>query len=265
MPFSNKNLIDLSQFTIKAKGHIGMVKVADMIQDEQYATEVLVKAALSENAELASLSKLLSSEFNSSVALVDSSEAYIQYLIVSKVSEESIHQSKYFLIKLNYFLHAIDVSGTAYRQAVNRFIEDVGLAESAFCIKLARDYYYFWRKSNRVTVLVGKSDVSFAAQKEAFVKIWHQTDDEFYSGEESWALSLYARSIKQFGATEEEAQIRLKIAKVITIESRKNMHQSQDSYRDTVNRIQNLLSSQEMIEFLWIVSREYYLFWLKIA
>jgi hypothetical protein len=263
MPFSNKNLIDLSKFTIKARGHIGLVKASDMLRDEQYATEVLVKAALSENEDLITLTKLVSSEFNASEGLINSSQAYVNYLKASKASDDLIHESKYYLIKLNYYLHLIDVSGAAYRQAVNNFIRDFDSSDHAFCIKLAREYYYFWNKSKQALVTnTTKSDLNFSAQKDDFMSLWHKTDDVFYSGEESWAFSMYTKSMKHLGASDEEINIRLKIAKVITLEAKKNPDHSEDNYRDTINIIQSLLSTEDMKKFFVIVSREYYHFWL---
>lgn len=57
MTLTNQNLIMLSKFASKAKKHIGLVKAVEMFNDEQYASDVLSQAMLSENPELVDLTK----------------------------------------------------------------------------------------------------------------------------------------------------------------------------------------------------------------
>ena len=66
--------------------------------------------------------------------------------------------------------------------------------------------------------------------------------------------------MRQIGVLEKDIEISQKVAKVICIELRNNLN-SEENYRDAINRIQPLFASKEMKEFFLIVSREFYHFW----
>ena len=68
--------------------------------------------------------------------------------------------------------------------------------------------------------------------------------------------------MRQIGVSENDINIRHKIAKVITVELRNDLSKFVENYRIAINNIQDLFSSQEMREFFLIVSREYYNFWV---
>lgn len=264
MTLTNRNLMELSKFAIKAKRHIGLVKAVEMFHDQQYACDILVKATLSDNNDLIDLTKKISSEFNVGVDLISSIQSYINCLKSNNASEDCIHDSKYYLIKLTHHLYGIDISGASYRQAVDKLIKNLDIKEQAFCIKLAREYYQFWRSANKsLTEMSDEQALKLSIQKAEFIKLWDGIANEFFSDAEDWSLSHYTEAMKQIGVSEYDVNIRQKIAKVITVELRKNLNILEANYRDTINNIQHLFSSQEMKEFFLIVSREYYSFWVR--
>ena len=57
MTLTNQNLIVLSKFAIKAKKHIGLVKVIEMFTNQEYASQILTRATLSDDQELIDLTK----------------------------------------------------------------------------------------------------------------------------------------------------------------------------------------------------------------
>ena len=256
--------MELSKFAMKAKKHIGIVKAVEMFHDQQYACDILVKATLSDNNELIDLTKKISNEFNVGVDLISSIESYINRLKASNANEDYIHDSKYYLIKLTHHLYGIEISGASYRQAVDKLIKNLDMRDQTFCIKLAREYYQFWRSANKpVTEMSTEQALKLSTQKVEFMKLWDGIQNEFFSNAENWSLSLYAESMRQIGVSENDIDIRQKIAKVITIELRRNLNKLEENYRNAINNIQHLFSSQEMKEFFLIVSREYYNFWVR--
>ena len=58
MTLTNQNLIVLSKFAIKVKKHIDLVKAAEMLNDKQYACDILAQATLSNSQELVDLKKI---------------------------------------------------------------------------------------------------------------------------------------------------------------------------------------------------------------
>ena len=264
MTLTNKNLIELSKFASKAKRYIGLVKAVEMFHDQQYACDILVKATLSDNDDLIDLTKKISSELNVGVNLISSIESYINCLKSSNATEDCIHDSKYYLIKLTHHLYGIDISGVSYRQAVNKLIKNLDRQDQDFCIKLAREYYQFWGNANKsLTEIDDEQALKLSIQKSDFIKLWDGIGREFFSDAENWSLIHYTEAMKKVGASEYEINIRQKIAKVITVELRRHFDILEDNYRNTINNIQHLFSSQEMKEFFLIVSREYYNFWIR--
>lgn len=263
MSLTNKNLIELSKFANKAKKHIGLIKAVEMFHDQQYACDILVKATLSDNDDLIDLTKKISSELNIAVNLISSIEFYINSLKANNASNDYIHDSKYFLIKLTHHLYAIEISGASYRQAVDKLIKNLDMRDQTFCIKLAREYYQFWRSANKsITETSTEQALKLSVQKVEFIKLWDGIQNEFFSDVENWALSHYTESMKQIGVSENDVDIRQKIAKVITIELRNNLSKFEENYRIAIDNIQHLFLSREMKEFFLIVSREYYNFWV---
>lgn len=261
MTLNNKNLMELSKFSMKAKKHIGLVKAVEMFHDQQYACDILVKATLSDNNELINLTKKISSEFNVGVDLISSIESYIDCLKTSNANEDCVHDSKYYLIKLTHHLYGIEISGASYRQAVDKLIKNLDMRDQTFCIKLAREYYQFWRNANKpVTEMSTEQALKLSTQKVEFIKIWDGIQNEFFSNAENWSLSLYAESMRRIGVSENDINIRQKIAKVITVELRNDLSKFEGNYRAATNNIQHLFSSSEMKKFFLIVSREYYNF-----
>lgn len=263
MTLTNKNLMELSKFAIKAKKHIGLVKAVEMFNDQQYACDILVKATLSDNGDLINLTKKISSEFNIGVNLISSIESYINSIKAKNASDDCTHDSKYFLIKLTHNLYGIDINGASYRQAVDKLIKNVDISDQTFCIKLAREFYHFWISANKsITEINDEQALKLSMQKAKFIKLWDDIENEFFSDADNWSLSLYAESMRQIGVSENDINIRHKIAKVITVELRNDLSKFEENYRIAINNIQHLFSSQEMREFFLIVSREYYNFWV---
>lgn len=263
MQLTNKNLMELSKFAIKAKKHIGLVKAAEMFHDQEYASNILVQSALSDNNDLITLTKKISNEFNIGINLIKSIETYINSLKANYSTDEHIHASKYFLIKLTHELYGINIDGVSYRQAVNRLLKNVDIRDRTFCINLARAFYNYWKGENRsFTEINSEQSLKLSTQKVEFLRLWNEMDNEFFSDSENWTLTLYVEAMREIGVSEKDIKTRQKIAKVIAVELRNHVNKLEENYRNAINNIQHLFSNQDMKEFFLIVSREYYSFWV---
>ncbi|MEO6117547.1 MAG: hypothetical protein ABIP37_00580 [Methylotenera sp.] len=232
-----------------------------MFNNQQYASNVLIEASLSNDEELIDLTKKISEELHIGVDVICAIGSYLNSLKAKNATRECVQDSKYFLNKLTQHLYGIHPDGVAYRRAVEALILNVEIEDKAFCINLAREFYPLWLYENQL-----EGDHAHIAKlnihKDEFIDLWKSIDQEFFSDMESWPLALYTESMRKIGVSEKDVNIRLKIAKVITIKLRNDHSSPDENYRDAINRTQHLFSSEEMKEFYLIVSREFYHFWI---
>ena len=253
----------LTKFALKAKPHIGAVKVSEMYNNELYAFNVLTKATLTSEIELIDLSKRISGEFAIGVNLINAIERYINSIADINDEAEFLHASKYLLSKLAIHLYGISVDGGSYRQAVEKLLFEVDIKDRTFSINLSRKFYRFWRGANRL-IAESNSVLSeeLSAQKEEFMKLWENIDIAFFSDTENWPLTLYADSMREKNFSEKDIILSLRIARVITLELRSEQNSADDAYREAIDRVQQLFEREELKKLFLIVSREYYQYWL---
>lgn len=65
MALTNQNVIEVSQFALKAKKHIGLVKLAEIYTNQSYAVDILIKAVLTSDNQLIKLVKSIQLRSNS--------------------------------------------------------------------------------------------------------------------------------------------------------------------------------------------------------
>lgn len=261
MTLSNQMITALSKFTLKARKGLGAIKVADMVNDPRYACHLLIQATLSDDAELIALTKTINNELNIERALLTALEAYVKTLQSQQKSDEFIHESKYYLIKLAQQVYGIAINGLAYREAVKAFLAQIDKNDKPFCLNLARSFYRYWRSANEALADVDQAAIN-EAQKEALLAIWNDIDEAFLSSQEEWQLSLYTNAMRKIAVPAREVDIRQKIAKLVLVKLRQYSH-TEESYRLTINCVQPLFSRSDMQEYFLVVSREFYHFWTE--
>lgn len=265
MTLNNQNLMLLTKFALKAKSHIGIVKIAKMFNNELYAFDMLSQAALTGNQELIGLSQEINYEFQLEISkhLINAMESYIHNIIQMNTSDEFLNKSKYSLIKLGICLYGININGTSYRQAVEDFLSNVDNSEKTFSVNLARKFYRYWKASNRPLAECNQDEtLKLINQKKAFIKLWDNLDYEFFSDIENWSLIQYAEFMFEKGYSEKDIIINSRIAKIITIEIRNEQSNLNNSYRDAIDRTQMLFEMEGLKNLSLVISREFYHFWL---
>ena len=150
MHLNNETLVLLSKFATKAKKHIGMVELNKMFSSQHYANNIFIKARLSDDKELAILTKIVNQELNLNAIEIGSIEAYLETLYADGVGNEYIESCKYYLIILADYLYSIQADGKSYRQAVDSMILHADIAEQPLCLHIARAFYPFWINEHKL-------------------------------------------------------------------------------------------------------------------
>ena len=265
MNLSVENLMLISKFAKKAKTHIGLVKVKEVFTNPYYASKVLIKAGLSDNQELAELTKEICSALNVNITAIGASERYISAFKEGGINNNSVWECKQFLIKFSHHLYKLSVDGASYRQAVEAFILNVEASDREFCINLTREFYPFWLSENRMTAQISNMDVMTPdiprneSTDMTLLDLWSSIEQEFFSDLERRQLNLYVESLEQFGILAMHIKTRQKIAKIIIRELRKYNNPA-ESYRKAIDKTLCLFVRKDLKEFFLIVSREFYRF-----
>ena len=263
----------LSKFATKAKKHIGMVELNKMFSSQHYANNIFIKARLSDDKELAILTKIVNQELNHNPIEIKSIEAYLETLYKDGVGNEYIESSKYYLIILADYLYSIQADGKSYRQAVESMILHADIEEQPLCLHIARAFYPFWINEHKLA----DKTINLAALKYHTAEIesqkkvtsaltsalWNTIDTEFFSSAENEPIELYIASLLDKGISSEQINTKQKLAKII-IKQYRNEERDLHSYRKVVDKTQHLFSRQDLQEFFLVVSREFHSFWLTL-
>jgi len=253
----------LTQLALKAKTYVGHLKITDMFNNELYAFNVLAQANLSDNVELVELSQKISYEFEIGFNLVKAMKSYIHNIEEFNGDDKFLQQSKHLLIKFANHLYGLKINETSYHQAVEKFLLDVDASDRTFSINLARKFYRYWRAANRQhTEGSQRNNYKLIDQKKAFSKFWKNIDKEFFSHLEMCVLTHYAETMLDKGLADRDILESVRIAKVITLELRKDQTSSDETYRDAIHRSHLLFEKEELNKLFLIVSREFYQIWL---
>lgn len=137
---NNQNLMLLTQFALKAKTYVGLVKVTNMFNNELYAFNVLAHANLSDNVELLELSQKISYEFEIGFNLINATKSFIHNIKQFNGNDKFLQQSKHLLLKLAIHLYGLKINGSSYRQAVEKLLSVVDNSDRTFLINLARKF-----------------------------------------------------------------------------------------------------------------------------
>ncbi len=78
MTLTNQNVVEVSQFALKAKKHIGLVKLAEIYTNQNYAVDILIKAVLTGDNELIKLVKSVCMQLNIGIDLIIAVQSYYE-------------------------------------------------------------------------------------------------------------------------------------------------------------------------------------------
>ena len=256
------NLMLLTQFALKAKPLIGVVKVSEMLNNELYTLDILIKATVTGELELIELSRKISHECRLGFNLINAIASYIYNINDINSNVDFVFKSKSLLARFAKHLHGIKINKASYRLAVEGFLLIVEKEDRTFSINMTRKFYRYWKASNRLVDESEQKNIHVMAQKKALTLLWYNIDAQFFSNLEICQLTQYTDSLVVKGLTEKDIVLSSKIAKVIMIELRHEKATSDDTYRDAINRTQVQFKGEELEKLFLIVSREFYHSWV---
>lgn len=263
LTFNNHNLMLLTQFALKGKPLIGVVKVTELLNNELYAFDILIKAVLTSEQELIELARKISHENKIGLNLINAVGAYIYNIKDINSNDDFIHKSKYLLTNLAHHLYSTQMVGGSYRKAVKGFIATVENEDKTLSINLTRKFYRYWKAANRQVVESNKKEVlNQFDQKKTLIQLWDNVEAEFFSHLEICLVTQCTESLVDLGLEEKDIVLSSKFAKLITVGLRDEKATSDATYRDAINRTQILLKSDELKKLFLLVSREYYYLWI---
>ena len=246
-----------------------MVELNKMFSSQHYANNIFIKARLSDDKELAILTKIVNQELNLNAIEITSIEAYLDTLHADGVGIEYIESSKYYLIILADYLYSIQADGKSFRQAVDSMTLHADIEEQPLCLHIARAFYPFWINTHKLAknthhqTAFKTSTLEIEAQKKATSALWNTIDTEFFSSEENELIDLYTASLLDKGISSEQINTKQKLAKII-IKQYRNQKRDLHSYRKIIDKTQHLFSRQDLQEFFLVVSREFHSYWLMV-
>lgn len=260
---SNQTIALLSKLTHQIRNSIGVVKVSDIVNDDQYAFNILMQSALSEDEALVELTLTINKERNVEPHLINALVQYFHDFKLRTKSEAVIQSNKAFLVNLAQHVYGVNVDGASYRQAVDKLILDVDENQRHFCVDISRSFYpYLVNASNALTKSKKPTDLAFDSKKETLMDVWHEIESISLSPPETEVITRYIEAKRPQRLTEKEIEVRSKIAKVIVVEQRK-LALTPESYRENITSIQTLISSARLKDYILEVAREFYPFYLN--
>lgn len=262
MMLNGKNLKLLNQFALKAKKQLGVVKIKEMMNDEQYAYNTLTCAAISNDKDLVEITKEISQELQIGTDVIAAIDSFIQSSKSRCKDEDDLHECKYFLVKLSCQLYGVEVNGESYRRAIDGMLLNVDAKDKKKYIDLARKFYRFWNFwGNSTNIEHELTSHKLMVQKEMFIELWANIDNESLTDSESWPLSLYMESIRRKGLEEEQMIVCQRIVKALIVELRRVHLSKEYAYRDVIERIYMLFESEDLRRLFLSVSRDFHHYW----
>ncbi len=259
----NQNLMTLSQFAVKARKEIGRIKVADLMTDSHYATNLLIRSYFSKDKELIEIARKASNALD--LSLMHAIEKYITF-ITSKGQNQNILIVQDYLVRLTNFLSHVNGDGLSYRKAINAFLKTLRTEERPYCLNLAREFFPFWIEVVKSVTSSSKGNlfnlISLNKQPshKMLLEVWNNIDHENVTERENIPLRHYSESMDNIGIDQEVIHTRKKIAKIITKELRNHNETFEMNYRNAVNNTQYLFKIQNVKRVFICVSREFYYF-----
>jgi hypothetical protein len=259
----------IAHFVASAKKMIGHIHGTNLLTDQAYATEHVLRAIFSDNPLLVEQAKNLSVELNLNVNLIRGMDQYLQACKGTRPELDYI-KTRDFLIELSRFVYTIYADGDEYRQAADNFLNTLHTDDVPFALNLIRELYFFWNIEENPpaiekigTVLNGL----FKAQPNNtyLVERWNDVDNVKLSDVEHDKLQLYVEALIGSAISYDAVRTRKKFAKIIVLELRAQVDRTEKSYRSVVKKVKSAIQKDDLKGFFIQVSREFYHFWMGEA
>lgn len=264
----DNTLITVSRFAKSARPYLGNISLVKMVESKEYATDNVLKAFQTEKGFMIELAEQLIAVLALNEPLISSIRRYVGFL---KLLEKQILVERYWphLLKLVCLLDDCAPTNEAYRTKVNAFTLNLDEDNKAVCLEMVREFYPFWYLSFNANANddeniqnLKKPLPDVGIDKNPLIAIWNQLDQQRLTKHENELLDNYLLGLKQLKYMKEPTEIRTKIAKFLLVQLREFDGKTGETYRQAVDLVHSVVSSEDLKVFMFEVCREFYPFWM---
>lgn len=159
-------------------------------------------------------------------------------------------------------------NGQAYREAVEKVLEDMETKDWPYFLAIAREYYPFWTKDIKAIAALNTEagfnvdPVQWQPAECNLKTLWSMLDQEKFSVAETWPLKAYTLALRQEGAEQSLVDTRVKLVKLLLVRLKDAPDKSHRVYRIAVDSTIPLFTMKETRKLFLSVVREFYYFWI---
>jgi hypothetical protein len=263
----DNTLITISRFAKSARPYLGNISLVDMVESKSYATDAVLRAFQTEKVFMVELAEQLIVVLALNEPLISSIRRYVAFL---KLIQKQAQIERYWphLLNLVSFLDGCMPTSEAYRIQVNAFADHLNEDDKAVCLVMVREFFPFWYQPYRVSddesvELLKRPLLDEGVDKNPLIVIWNQIDLQRLTEHERELLDHYLVGLKQLKYRKEAVEIRTKIAKFILVQLRDFNGNSGEIYREAVDLVHSVVTSEDLKVFMLEVCREFYPFWMR--
>ncbi|SDK09165.1 hypothetical protein SAMN05192566_0047 [Methylophilus rhizosphaerae] len=194
-------------------------------------------------------------------------KAYVKLLTGQGVSQRTLVQREFIILRLSAFLKEIPCDGSHYRQAVDRFIASIDTAEIPMVLPVVREFFSFWVRDikaiaamSQARLFNGAAPAAMATQDELF-KHWYDLDKTAMTTAETQALEAFRHVSLVKELDPARFKERMRMAKCLLLSLRSVPHKQSHSYRQMVDRNLPLFIALGNQHAFLSMSREFYYCW----
>ena len=263
----NITLVAVTRFSKVARTYLEPVNLVKMMENKQYATEVVLKAYQTEKAFLVELADDLTFLLALDTHLILSIKRYVTFL---KLLQKNVQAEQYWphLLKLVYFLDDCVPTRELYRAQVNAFISDQNPVERLECLEMLREFYPFWYQTYHEIdddQSIQSLKLPLSNHKEdqnPLIESWNQLQVQQLDEEEQGLLDNYLAGLEQIKHLSEAIEVRVKIAKFLMLQLRGFNGKTGANFREAVDIVYSVVQSEDLKIYMFEVCREFYPFWM---
>ena len=194
-------------------------------------------------------------------------EVYIKLLTGKGFGPDTFVPRINFLNKLIPLLVDKELSGQAYRVAIEQIMDTVEEADWPESLIVAREYYPFWMNDLKAVALLSKVStvdslpIGWQPTHVELSALWHSVDTEKFDTTDSWALKAYIKALRFENAEQLLIDTRVKLAKILLVRMREAPEKNNKAYRTTVDATLPLFEVKKNRRLFLVVVREFFHFW----
>ena len=194
-------------------------------------------------------------------------EVYIKLLTGKGFGPDTFVPRINFLNKLIPLLVDKELSGHAYRVAIEQIMDTVEEADWPESLIVAREYYPFWMNDLKAVALLSKVStvdslpIGWQPTHVELSALWHSVDTEKFDTTDSWALKAYIKALRFENAEQLLIDTRVKLAKILLVRMREAPEKNNKAYRTTVDATLPLFEVKKNRRLFLVVVREFFHFW----